>query len=194
MIIKFQPLAQISYIRSSQLMEEISLASIFLSEQKLAAWCWQTNAYWREILLSLASLSKYTEQSQTFKSGNIIFVWGIAVQTSFWEDRWHQNCGYKSPILFWGYGQRNLWKTDFFRKSLRTWKFVMGKLFGAYIQKILTHSAFRKILLKIQKKNWDPVLFAKSWVSVTKCGPLAKIIKTKNKMSLPKFSNLSLQT
>ena len=27
-------------------------------------------------------------------------VWGITVQTSYWEGLWHQNCGYTSPILF----------------------------------------------------------------------------------------------
>ena len=27
-------------------------------------------------------------------------LWGITVQTSYWEGRWHQNCGYTSPILF----------------------------------------------------------------------------------------------
>ena len=26
-------------------------------------------------------------------------VWGITVQTSYWEGRWHQNCGYRSPII-----------------------------------------------------------------------------------------------
>ena len=25
-------------------------------------------------------------------------VWGITVQTSYWEGQWHQNCGYTSPI------------------------------------------------------------------------------------------------
>ena len=24
-------------------------------------------------------------------------IWGITVQTSYWEGRWHQNCGYTSP-------------------------------------------------------------------------------------------------
>ncbi len=27
-------------------------------------------------------------------------VWGITVQTSYWEGLWHQNCGYTSPLLF----------------------------------------------------------------------------------------------
>ena len=31
-------------------------------------------------------------------------VWGITVQTSYWEGRWHQNCGYTSPILFFAGG------------------------------------------------------------------------------------------
>ena len=29
-------------------------------------------------------------------------LWGITVQISNWEGWWHQNCGYTSPILFFG--------------------------------------------------------------------------------------------
>ena len=47
----------------------------------------------------------------------------------------------------------------------------MGKFFGVYTQKILTHSGFRRKF----KTNLDPVLVVQSWVSGTKCGPVAKL-------------------
>ena len=48
------------------------------------------------------------------------------------------------PNTFFGYRQGNQWKTELFRKSLRSRKFSIGTFFGAYTQTILTHSAFRK--------------------------------------------------
>ena len=59
-------------------------------------------------------------------------VWGITVQTSYWEGLWHQNCGYTSPILFFGGGKRNQWKTELFCKSLCTWKFSTGNFLYRY--------------------------------------------------------------
>ena len=50
------------------------------------------------------------------------------------------------------------------------------KFFGAYTQKILAHSAFRKKI-----KCFGPCFVARSWVSATKCGPLAKILAVEKK-------------
>ena len=89
-------------------------------------------------------------------------VWGITVQISYWEGRWHQNCGYTSPILFFGYGQGNPWKTaqNFFGGHT-PWKSLRTQHSDKNCKKCL------KIL--------DPAFVAWSWVSATKCGPLAKI-------------------
>ena len=38
----------------------------------------------------------------------------ITVQTSYWEVRWHQNCGHTSPILFWGVRTRKSAKNGAF--------------------------------------------------------------------------------
>ena len=41
-------------------------------------------------------------------------VWGITIQTSYWEGQWHQNCGYTSPILFLGTDKEISEKRNFF--------------------------------------------------------------------------------
>ena len=77
---------------------------------------------WEELYAKLLGLGQLL--------GCPLKVWGITVQTSFWEGLWHQNCGYTSPILFFAGGHRNQWKTELFRKSLWTRKFSMGNIFG----------------------------------------------------------------
>ena len=42
-------------------------------------------------------------------------VWGITVQTSYWEGLWHQNCGYTSPILFFLQADTEISETELFR-------------------------------------------------------------------------------
>ena len=71
---------------------------------------------------------------------------------------------------------------------------IMGKfldrvtLEGAGGQTDDTRSTFR-----VPLKNFDPVLFTRSWLSATKCGPLAKIWGVK-KIPIPQFLKLSLTT
>ena len=75
-------------------------------------------------------------------------LWGKTVQTNNWEGRWHQNCGYKSPKLFFGYEQGNLWKTKLFSQIVlypkiyhwyhRSWSRMfgavgIGRIFGLYL-------------------------------------------------------------
>ena len=93
-------------------------------------------------------------------------VWGMTVQTSYWEGLWHQNCGYTSPILFFAGRHRNQWKTELFRKLLRHRKFSTGKFFRASTQGIQTHSGFRISIWKGGYTNfWTVYWSAKvGWV------------------------------
>ena len=74
------------------------------------------------------------------------------------------------PQKVWGI---TVEKQNFFCKSLRAQKFSTEIFFEACTQKILTHSGFRKF--QKYAKNFDPVLVARTWVSATKCSPLAKL-------------------
>ena len=117
--------------------------------------------------------------------------WG---KKQHWEGLWHQNCGYTSPILFFGGGKRNQWKIDFFCKTLRTRKFSRGKFFGASTHGILTHSGFRKCIWKVGKTNFWPCFCWPKLGECDKMGSVSKIMRCSKKMYLPQFSNLSFQT
>ena len=65
--------------------------------------------------------------------------WGITLQTSYVEGRWHQNWVHTSPLNFFLWWHRNSRKSDFWGKTLHTRNF-----FGAATHGILTHSGFRK--------------------------------------------------
>ena len=56
-------------------------------------------------------------------------VWGITVQTSYWEGLWHQNCGYTSQILFFGIRTRKSVKNGTFSWLAPCQKIFNGKLF-----------------------------------------------------------------
>ena len=103
-------------------------------------------------------------------------VWGITVQTSYWEGRWHQNCGYTSPILFWGYEQGNQWKTE-----LRTRKFSTVKFSGQAAMESLCTQDSENLYERGAQKIVDLDLDARSRVSAFKCSPLAKICGPKKK-------------
>ena len=103
-------------------------------------------------------------------------LWGIMVQTSYWEGRWHQNCGYTSPILFWGYEQGNQWKTE-----LRTRKFSTVKFSGQAAMESLCTQDSENLYERGAQKIVDLDLDARSRVSAFKCSPLAKICGPKKK-------------
>ena len=71
-----------------------------------------------------------------------------------------------SRYFFLGYRQGNPWKTELFRKSLRTRKFSMGIFLG--------HPE-NPYALRISKKKFGPCFGRRIWMSGTKCGSLAKI-------------------
>ena len=58
-------------------------------------------------------------------------VWGITVQTSYWEGLWHQNCGYTSPILFFAVRHKNWWNKGTFLLITPYPKIFNGKIFWA---------------------------------------------------------------
>ena len=104
-------------------------------------------------------------------------VWGITVQTSYWEGLWHQNCGYTSPILFFGGGKRNQWKMELFCKTLRTRKFSTGKFSGASTHGILTHSGFRICIWKVGTTNFGPCFGRPKLGECDKMGSVSKIMR-----------------
>merc|ERR1711978_673766 len=82
-------------------------------------------------------------------------VWGITVQTSYWEGLWHQNCGYTSPILFFWRRQEKSVKNGTFLQIAPYPKLFNGKIFrGKYprnpyalrIQKMYMKGVYNKFL------------------------------------------------
>ena len=126
-------------------------------------------------------------------SGYPLKVWGIRVQISYWKGLWHQNCGYTSPILFFGGGKRNQWKTELFCKSLRTRKFSTRKFFGVSTQEILTHSGFRKCIWKVGTTYFWPCFGRPKLGECDKMGSVSKIISRWKKQIRPQFSKYRLQ-
>ena len=51
--------------------------------------------------------------------GSCWLIWGITIQTSYVEGRWHQNWVYTSSKLFFADGQGNQWETEFVYSSGR---------------------------------------------------------------------------
>ena len=78
------------------------------------------------------------------------FPWkllGITVQTSYWEGRRHQNWVRSRPTKKMACGHATSWKTEIFRKSLRTLRFSTGNFFGASTLKILTPNMAKYVFL-----------------------------------------------
>ena len=71
-------------------------------------------------------------------------VVGLTVQTSYVEGWWYQNWAPTIQQHFFMCVHGNWRESEFFGKTLRTWKFSMGNFFGASIYGILRHSWFRK--------------------------------------------------
>ena len=84
-------------------------------------------------------------------------VWGITVQTSYVEGRWHQNWVRSSPAKK---------KTQVAVEFREKWKFFVNRsvpenfqwenFFGASTHGIVTHSGFRKCIWKVGTTNFWP--------------------------------------
>ena len=97
-------------------------------------------------------------------------LWGIPVQTSYWEGGWHQNCGNRSLILFFLGTDKEINEIgNLFVNRSAPENFQFGKSFRANSHRILLHSGFRKKIEKLFENILDPILVAQSWVSATKC-------------------------
>ena len=55
-------------------------------------------------------------------------VWGITVQTSYVEGRWHQNWVCSRPTVFLPKGHENSWKTEIFYHKSIIWYRSLGHL------------------------------------------------------------------
>ena len=119
-------------------------------------------------------------------------LWGITVQTSYWEGLWHQNCGYTSPILFFLEAAREISeKWNFFVKRSVPENFQWENFSGQVPTESLRTQDSENVYERWVQQIFDPVLVGRSWVSATKWGLLAKLWGvTKNRRQ--NFFNISV--
>ena len=102
--------------------------------------------------------------------------WGIRDQTSYWEGLWHQNCGYTSPNTFFLEAAREISeKLNFFVKRSVPENFHRENFSGQVPTESLRTQDSENVYERWVQQIFDPVLVARSWVSATKWGPLAKL-------------------
>ena len=91
-------------------------------------------------------------------------------------------------------GHRNQQKRNFFVNRSVPENFQWGNFSGQLPTESLRTQDSENVYERWLQQMFDPVLVARSWVSATKWGPLAKLLGVKKKMYLPQFSNLTFQT
>ena len=92
-------------------------------------------------------------------------VWSITVQTSYWEGQWHQNCGYTSPILFFGGTDKEISEKRNFFVNRSVPKNFNGKIFRGMYWENLYALRIPKTILIFLTLFWSPKV---GWVGPNK--------------------------
>ena len=83
--------------------------------------------------------------------------------------------GTRARYFFFGGGKRNQLKMELFCKTLRTRNFQRENFPGQVPTESLRTQDSEYVYERWVQQIFDPVLVARSWVSATKWGPLAKL-------------------
>ena len=91
------------------------------------------------------------------------------------EGRLHQNCGYTSPILFFGTDKEISEKRNFFVNRSVPENFQRKKFSGQVPTESLRTQDSENVYERWVQQIFDPVSVGRSWMSAKKWGPLAKL-------------------
>ena len=114
-------------------------------------------------------------------------VWGITVQTSYWEGRWDQNWVRSRPAKKVACGNANLWKTGFFYSSASSSRTKRDIKIGPTGEMIVTYWATNALLTKSDCGEFGPCFACPKLGDAGRTWVASKNREVLEKISRPQF-------